>query len=62
MKAAKAWNVQPPSRFYEYSELDRAVMIQFVLESEGMAAYQGEMDKQAQDDQMRNMKNRPRGS
>lgn len=55
MKAAKAWGVIPPSRFYQFSKLDQAVMIEFVLENEQMAAYQSEVDRAAQEDHMRNL-------
>lgn len=58
MKAARAWGVVPPSKFYEFSPQDQAIMIQFVLDNEAISAYQAEVDREKQEAELRNLQAR----
>lgn len=55
MRVAKDWGIVPPTDFYRYPKIDRAIMIQTWLDENGMAAYEAELQKQKHNESFRNL-------
>lgn len=58
MKAARWWGVEPPTKFYEYSRLDQAIMVELYVEEQQMTAYQAEVDRLEQEKSFSNLQGR----
>lgn len=60
MKAARWWGVKPPTKFYEYSRIDQAIMVELYVEEQQIAAYQAEVDRAEQEKNFANLQGRRR--